>query len=444
MLRRLRRRFILISMGLVAIVLVAVLGASVASGYQTQRESIQEALSEAVAFGNGDSRHLWIGSLSSTNDASASISIGGGSDIPVFVVTRYELSGLLLTRDNIASMDEELFVAALARIKHDIPTSGDVVVTSSGQFSDLGLYYLAATYLTPSGPETRVAFANATPLLKATMQQAGMSALIFIGAMLVLLGITSLLSRIALRPVEQAWEKQRRFVADASHELKTPLTVILANTNLLRAHPEATVADQMQWVESTQCEALRMDGLVRDLLLLAQTEEGAPSAHHGGSQAFETRVQADKPVDLSEACNRSLLQFDAVFFERGVSTHNAIADNIYVLGDAEHIDRLIGLLLDNASKYCNADGTVSVSLTSDAEHAKLAVTNSGEPIDPERLAFVFDRFYRCDDARSEQVEGYGLGLSLAKSIVEAHRGSIAATSNRSDGTTFTVILPRRP
>ncbi|MDR2586862.1 MAG: hypothetical protein LBC23_01195 [Coriobacteriales bacterium] len=280
--------------------------------------------------------------------------------------------------------------------------------------------------------------------------------------------ISLLLSRIALRPVVEAWERQRRFVADASHELKTPLTVILANNSLLLAHPDKTIAEQEQWVNSTQAEAQRMDKLVHDLLLLAQTDDEETSA---AAQAASLQ-----PVDLSALTRRGLLQFEAVFFERGISLTADLAEGITLPGNEEQLERLIQILLDNASKYAKApeaegaaknsedvesaaeaesavavegatevgDGaaTVHVELLgapASGQHATLRVTNSGPAIDPAVLPHLFERFYRVDSAHSD-TEGSGLGLSLAQAIVKAHHGTIEVSSTPTTGTTFTTTL----
>jgi len=223
----------------------------------------------------------------------------------------------------------------------------------------------------------------------------------------------------------------------------------------------------MKWVDSTQIEAQRMDSLVRDLLLLAQTDEQAESGGKaatggksrlgkkagsagiiGGSndQGESELAQTISHIDLSALANRVLLQFDAVFFERERTLKNAIADNIYVNGISKQLERVISILLDNASKYSDRGSIVSVALENIEDKkarsfAQLTVNNSGDPIDPEKLPYIFDRFYRADEAHSESIEGYGLGLSLAKSIVEGHGGIITVTSTAEDGATFTVLLP---
>jgi signal transduction histidine kinase len=284
-----------------------------------------------------------------------------------------------------------------------------------------------------------------------TLQQVGIALIIWVLGVAAFLGISVFLSRIALKPVEVAWARQKQFIADASHELKTPLTVILANNNIMLAHPERSIDDNSQGIESTQLEAERMNGLVRDLLMLAQTDMasgnggkrvsgliGAGGADGAGS------VSETQTLDLSELTNRSILQFDAVFFERGINQTDDIDDGIAIRGNEKQLNRLLAILFDNASKYCKPAGQpwihVSLKRSGDGKHtAVLSVSNSGTPIPADKIPHLFERFYRGDEAHSD-AEGYGLGLSLARNIVEAHGGGISVASTAANGTTFTVLL----
>ncbi len=285
-------------------------------------------------------------------------------------------------------------------------------------------------------------------------------------------------SRWALGPVQRAWNQQQQFVADASHELKTPLTVILANNAILRRRGGDTVASQMQWVESTQVEAERMQALVADMLDLARpaTEEAA------GDEA--------PLVNLSRLVEGEALSFEAVAFERDIAWESSVAAGISVRGNATRLERLVAVLLDNACKYTEPGGTVAIHLGTEPGEAVLAVRNSGEPIAAEDLPHLFDRFYRADKARTHgtaalaggngpaataagmpalagdragdsaaytgaasgspssaasapapTADGYGLGLAIAQDIARAHRGTLTAASTAEAGTTFTLRLP---
>lgn len=245
---------------------------------------------------------------------------------------------------------------------------------------------------------------------------------------LCLLALIIVLSRWVVKPVERAWNQQRQFIADASHELKTPLSVIRANDSLIMADPTATVASQMQWIESTETEATIMQDLVNDMLFLAKSEN--------------TQSEVVKSVvDFSTVVQGAELQFESVAFERGVLIESSIAEGIQITGEEKSLNRLVGTLMDNACKYAQEGGRVAVKLKRVASHCALSVTNTGDPIPAEDLPHVFDRFYRSDKARTREQGGFGLGLAIAKSIVEEHRGNIEVTSSQGEGTTFTVTLP---
>jgi signal transduction histidine kinase len=466
-LKRLRRRFILITMLLVGVVLIAVLVTNVVSSYNTQYNQLMQTMQSAATRGANAALRPWVGNLtqdqilngmldgslggsgsgsssgtgtgstngSGSDDASNSASVGSSpqTNTPVYVITYDALSGQVYTNSNEVYMSQDLLNEALGRITATSP--------DSGLFGDLDLFYLRDS----SDAQTTVAFASSSALYASLWQQVALSIGIGVVALAAFFAISLLLSRIALRPVEEAWTRQRQFIADASHELKTPLTVILANTSILQGHPAKTVAEQSQWVESTHDEAERMNGLVRDLLLLAQTDEAAEKT--GRSRHAAATKMA--PVDLSALVEGAVLQFDAVFFERGIELETSIAPHVTVPGTRDRLERLVTILLDNASKYASGAGPtgkphVKVTLLAEAgghkHHARLLVWNTGEPVPPDLLPHLFERFYRGDSAHSEAVEGYGLGLSLAKGIVESHNGTIEVTSTRENGTLFTVVL----
>ncbi len=337
-----------------------------------------------------------------------------------------------LTDRSGATVPEALLVRAIPEV---VSTA-----ESWGYLPDVGLYFAKHE----AGPDLMVAFADGGAAdgwrsLALVLTAVGLGAL----GLLFLLNLV--FSRWALRPVQRAWAQQQQFIADASHELKTPLTVILANNAILRQRGGDTIASQRQWIESTQVEAERMQGLVTDMLDLARP---APE----GAQASEGPAGI---VDLSRLVEGEALTFEAVAFERELMWECAIDKGITVRGNATRLQRSVAVLLDNACKYTNAGGTVTVTLRAHASEAVLSVRNSGEPIDEADLPHLFDRFYRADAARTHNAAdaennggepgantgGYGLGLAIARDIAQAHKGTIAVTSTAKEGTTFTLRLP---
>ena len=233
-------------------------------------------------------------------------------------------------------------------------------------------------------------------------------------------GISILLARWAVRPVERAWAEQRQFVADASHELKTPLTVILTNAELMQTQPDP------QYARSVLTMATRMRALVESLLELARVDNGAVRA------AFED-------TDLSALVEEELLPFEPVYFERGLELDCAVEPGLHVLGSPRHLRQVVSILLDNAVNHAPEGSAVRVRLQRQGGAALLTVTNPGD-LSREDCRNIFLRFYRVDAARSGG--GYGLGLPIAQGIVRDHGGKIWAESR--DGTVIlTVQVPLR-
>ena len=299
-----------------------------------------------------------------------------------------------------------------------------------GSLSDLGLFYVKRQ----AGGVMYLAFADMGSA-SGWRSLAATLGVVEVAALAVFFVISLFFSRWALRPVARAWTQQRRFVADASHDLKTPLTVILANTSIALEHPERSVASQSQWLESTQHEAEAMQGLVGDLLALAKMDEEEAAAQSGAARpAFEE-------VDLSDVLEGEVLQFESVAFERGVKLESQVEPGIELRGNEQRLRRLAGTLIDNACKYVDDGGAVDVSLSRSAKQARLAVRNTGAPISPEDLPHVFDRFYRADKARTGSAGGHGLGLAIARAIAEEHGGTLTVSSTQAEGTVFTATLP---
>ena len=300
-----------------------------------------------------------------------------------------------------------------------LPSGDDLSAALSAYSDDAALY--------------KIAFVSDT-IIRTSMRSLTLTSLMVGGAALALLfGICLFLADWALRPVKRVWNQQRQFISDASHELKTPLTVILANLSILSRHGGETVDSQRKWISSTEDEAQRMKGLVEDLLTLARLDEAGQTA--------PMPVMSD--VDLSDAVTGELLTFEPVAFERGVELESDVAPGVTVRGDAAKLKQLTAILIDNACKYAGLGGRVDVKLARRDGRIQLSVTNTGDVIPPEQLSHVFERFYRADKARTGGKSGYGLGLAIAAGIARLHSGDIAATSDAEHGTVFSVTLPEK-
>jgi two-component system, OmpR family, sensor histidine kinase CiaH len=404
MLRQLRRKFIWINMALVALVLLAVTAVQVFAVWRQAGAETDAALRRALLWETGADR--W--------------QIGGRGDqpmVPTFCVVLDMSGDIRMTMDNYVEISTDTLTAAVSAA-----LNGE---DDTGRIPSLGLRYLRMF----TGVNIRLAFADTSWQRGQVRQQAVSSLLIMVAALAIFFLISLFLSRWALRPVERSWKQQQQFVADASHELKTPLTVLLADADILLAHPDDTIASQRKWVEYMQDEAGRMRELVEDMLFLARSDSASE------------REQVRQSVSLSDLCFNCLLSFEPVAFERGAQLNDAVEPDVTVLGDESQLRRLIAILLDNACKYCGEQGTVTLTLRLEGGRAVLSVRNTGDPIPPEALPHLFERFYRADSARARDTGGYGLGLAIAAAIAEGHKGKISAASTAAEGTTFTVTLP---
>jgi len=239
------------------------------------------------------------------------------------------------------------------------------------------------------------------------------------------LGVSILLAQWAVGPVESAWKNQRQFVADASHELKTPLTVIMTNAELLQDQ-NCAQSGRDQCVSSILVMSRQMRGLVEGLLDLARVDNGIVKT------TFEE-------FNFSAAAENCLLPFEPLFFEKGMELVSEIEPGISLQGSKSHLQQVVDILLDNAVKYGEPEKKVKVCLRRGGHYVQLCITTAGDEISREDLKQIFRRFYRIDKARSMN-QSYGLGLSIAQRIVEDHRGKIWAESENGFNS-FYVQLP---
>lgn len=300
----------------------------------------------------------------------------------------------------------------------------------TGYLNDVGLYYAKRMAF----GQLCVAFADESSV--SSWRSLALT-LTVIGAitLLAFLVINLFFARWILRPVEEAWRSQQQFTADASHELKTPLTVILANMAILKSKPDATIGEQLQWIESTETEGEHMQLMVNDMLNLARPKEQR-------REALESHMT---DVDMSDLLEGDVLQFESVAFERGITITSDLDANVHVNGDEMRLHRLTSTLIDNACKYAEEGGEVTVYLRKGAKEATFTVHNTGSHISDEDLPHVFDRFYRADKARTRDASNgpgsFGLGLSIARDVALEHGGDIVVASDPERGTTFTATLP---
>ena len=246
------------------------------------------------------------------------------------------------------------------------------------------------------------------------------SVLVALAGLLAVFLLLLILSKRIVRPVAESYEKQRRFITDAGHELKTPLTIIGADLDLVEPELEGN-----EWLQDIRCQVRRLTGLTQDLIFLSRMEEETPPI-----QPIEFPLS-----DLTEEMAQS---FQGLAKAQGKRLTLSIPPILSYTGDEKAIRQLLSILLDNALKYTPEEGEVEIALKKEGRMIRLSVSNTiDRPMEREMLDRLFDRFYRGDQSRSSQTGGYGLGLSIAKGIVLAHRGKIRAESS---GASLSVIV----
>lgn len=417
MIQRLRRKFIATNMFLVSLVLLAVFSIQTFSAYQHAREQIYQAQLMALR------------GITHTSAPGFEFSKAppGGEKRPKDAFPAVPIFAAEVSKDgtliSLQAGPGATVSAETAQALIDLAFSQS---SDRGKLSDQNLSFL---YRQEDGRHF-LAFAD-DRLIASTIRSQLLTSLLICGlSLLVFFLISRFLAKLSLRPAEKVWEQQRQFVADASHELKTPITVILANTDIVLSHPTDSVEGQAKWIRYIQDEATRMKYLVDDLLFLAKSDAARTPLH-------------PETVPLDQLVVGSLLPFESVAFEAGVTLAENIAPGLFTQGDPKQLRRLVVILLDNAVKYAGEQGTVTVCLDRFQDKPRLQINNTGPAISPEHLPHLFERFYRADTARDRTQGGYGLGLSIAKSIAEAHGGKITVASSVEAGITFTVTFPKK-
>ena len=393
MIRHLRWKVVATNMLLISLVLLAVFAAVFFISRDNYRKNVQQQLYQALEQGD------------------YGISQPGVDSIPCFVAEVYGSGTVRVAGNSYYDLSDETRMA-------EIVTAALAADEDAGTLDEFHLRYLRQRGYTTTAiafTDTYLEYTSLHTLLKAC-------SLVGCGALVVLFLCSYLLSGVAARPVERAWQEQQRFLSDASHELKTPLTVILSSADLLR---RSAAPEQEAYIDNIQAESRRMRSLVEDMLTLFRAQKSAGTL-------------PDTTADVSEMAVTAALRFEPVVFESGRRLLYTIDEGLQVSGDRDALERLTGILLDNAVKYAPQGTDIRLTLTHQDRTACLTVENGGDPIPPEVAAHLFDRFYRADSSRTGT--GFGLGLAIARAIVQNHRGNIICRSQEGLNR-FSVTLP---
>lgn len=400
MIRRLRGKFIFINMVIVTIMICVILGLV----YHFTKENIEA--NSIHMMQNIASRPIQMDTLDKLEDEIR---------LPYFMLQIKEDGELMATGGGYYDLSDKEFLNDLIK----------EVMDSRQAFGVIEEYNLRYYHM-PTPRFQRFVFvdiSNELATLKGLMR---ICVLIGCVSFLVFLWISMLLSGWAVRPVDEAWRRQRQFVADASYELKTPLTVIMTNTELLQS-PEYEEADKANYLTGILTMSRQMRRLIEQMLELARTDS-------------VQRKPELSSLNFSKLVYDAILPFEPVFFEKELLLDTELEDHIRVKGVETQLRQVVEILLDNAGKYGKTSGTVRITLKKKGRRqCELTVANEGEEISSEDLKQIFKRFYRADKARSRS-GSFGLGLSIAENIVTWHKGKIWAESK--DGiNSFHVKLP---
>lgn len=309
--------------------------------------------------------------------------------------------------------------------QEELPSLLHTIVSQEKNFGIL--YSQDAIYYRSGKTPYKIAIASTDYIVHSVVNLVLVLLAVWVGAMLLFLLISIRLSAVAARPMEEAMQREKQFVADASHDLKTPLSVILANNSILMENPENKVGDLRRWLDSTQEAAKRMQKLIAEMLTLADVErQDVPLVR--------------EEVDLANIAMKADLELESVAFEKNVTLEDDLPDRCMVTGNADYLLRIVMSLLENALKYEPSGGRVSIHLTQSKKKTVLSVCNRGSRIADEDLPHVFDRFYRSDKSRTNSAGSFGLGLAITKEMVERLGGTISVTSSQEEGTVFSVTF----
>lgn len=394
MIRHLRWKVVATNMLLISLVLLAVFAAVVLISRDNYRKSVQQQLYQALESGDYGSRQP------------------GAEGIPCFVAEVYASGMARVAGNSYYDLSDQSQLAAIV-------TEALAQEEDTGLLADFHLRYLRKTGYT----STLIAFTDTTLESTTMRSMAAVCSLAGSAALLVLFLCSYLLAGVVTRPVGAAWAQQVQFLSDASHELKTPLTVILSSAELLN---QSALPEQAVYIDNIREESRRMKLLVEDMLTLSRAQRSAGSL-------------PEQTADLSEAAMTAALRFEPVAFEAGKRLEYDIAPELPVRGDGGKLGQALAALLDNAVKYSAGGTDIRLTAEKQGRFAVVAVADSGPDIPADKLPHIFDRFYRADEARTDG-DGFGLGLPIAKAIIDAHRGTLRCESG-GGVTRFIITLP---
>ncbi len=416
MVKNLKKRFTVVTMIIVGVVVISIFSAICALTYQSQLKQTIEFLEQEINSPFGNTHKEEKPPLNANpQPITPKDEFFELPNIYTFKVFTDNEGRITISEIEDDSISQDLVANAVETVLGKDKNSGRVT----------GASLVYAKKQTQGG--TIIIFTSSKPIDTALRNTILISLCLCIASLILFTILVERLVSYAIKPVEKAWISQKQFIADASHDLKTPLTVILANNDILLSHKGSTVESQEKWIESTNEEALKMKSLVTQMLDLARSED------------ISTGLALEK-ANLSTLTQCEILQLEPVAFEKQIHMDAKIEKNICTSTNPEAYIRIVRALLDNAIKYSLASSEIKIDLRQERQGIVLLVNNPAY-INETEIAHIFERFYRADKARSG--DGYGLGLSIAKNLANAIKGDLQVTSTQRDGTTFALIIKKK-
>ena len=402
MIKKLRRKFIGMNMAIITVILATILCTIVHLTTQNLERNSMQTLHELAAAPPGE-KHPDI--QPKLHQPYLLLRLDSDGNVIETEARHFPLSG----PDKAAHLIQAASAAILEHPVKTAPAGAPEYAEAFGTLPDEQLRFVRMTH--PQGSCLVFVDISGEQSMRASLIRSCI--LIGIGGFLLFFLISILFARWAVKPVENAWNEQKQFVSDASHELKTPLAVILTNAELLQS-PIYNSDDKTRFSDNILTMARQMRTLVEGLLELSRADNGSMSL-------------AMESIDFRAMVETAICLFEPLYFEHSLTLHCELTDDVWVNGSPTHLKQVLDILLDNALKYSHHDSEVLVRLEKQHHHCLLSVTSHGETIAPADLRRIFQRFYRIDQSRTRS-GSYGLGLSIAEGIVRKHHGKIWAES----------------
>lgn len=418
MFKRLRNRFLILNAVIISIMMHVTFATLYFITYQNMRADADRELHNISEHYRTSGAHL------------ATAPVDDMRPVPPDPVLPEHFASFFVTTDNHWNISSISSIVNLERNFYETITKEAAVQNKNrGQLELGGSDWAFLVQPAPAG--YMIVFLNTTSRQGMNLNVMHSFSVVALPMFIMIFFISKFFADTSIRPIQAAFDKQKRFIADASHELKTPLAAINANVAAILSGGTDAAHSRSKWLRYIKSETERMTKLTDDLLYLAQVD-------------YSDLQLSYAEFNLSEAVENAILTMEAIFFENRISLAYQLEPGLATRGNHEQIQQAVMILLNNALKYTNENGSVHVALQRRHRDIVLTVSNTGDGISPEHMDRIFDRFYRTDPSRARHRGGHGLGLAIAKEIVDQHKGSIYCKSVVNEKTTFYIELPLIP